>query len=383
MIEISFAVLSPVDVFLKEKMDLKSAYEIDFGDTLHFSPSNAVLEQLMYGDDSACIDIYNKLSGVDGIAEVLRFGLDSAVYENFVSEDETYYTTANLLVYSNELQEKVNFKLISGELETGESEYATVLVDEKVALELPVGTVKELELGEGKKMLCKVTGILDSDSAIPVIMNYGSNPSMGVLGIFPYDEDVADSKFIVLYGDTDSIIDEEMGASFIICPEKQTDIAWLSERLQNSVGIYGTVQTTDKIISYALKNILTENAWYMFMFVLLTLIAVFGYGGYLFLMIRQRQTEFGLFYILGTTRIKMIKTIFLSGLCVLTAAFVIASIAKMWFLNNVLGIGVLKGGFFSLVFCALLLLMVLMFSVLAGFKQYIKNEEAEIFKGGD
>ena len=75
---------------------------------------------------------------------------------------------------------------------------------------------------------------------------------------------------------------------------------------------------------------LEENAWYVLAFALLTLIAVFGYGGYLYLMIAQKKNEFAVFYILGMTRKKMIAVIFSSGAILLAVSFGIAVLSYPW-----------------------------------------------------
>ena len=55
-------------------------------------------------------------------------------------------------------------------------------MSESLENELPVGTVTEIEIYKNqKKLVCEVMGVLDHDSAIPVVMNYADVPELGHL----------------------------------------------------------------------------------------------------------------------------------------------------------------------------------------------------------
>ena len=179
---------------------------------------------------------------------------------------------------------------------------------------------------------------------------------------------------------TDALFD--LGAKFLILPENGCDRQTLKERLEKNIGDYGYIKEADEILKNSYIHMLENNAKYVVAFVMITAIAVFGYGGYLYLMIIQHQKEFGVFYILGMSRKKMISVIFISGMLLLLTAFIIASLSMHAFMEKILGIYNYETGIFSYVFCAVIMGVILLTSVFVGFGQSKKLAEVTIYNGG-
>lgn len=384
MIGFSFAVLNPIDAFIQKKNALNHVYKLDIDDAIHFSKSNAVYEQEKHDDFSSSDKIYNKICETEGVDNVLRFRLANGIYETETIDpntNEAKLESANLFIYSEETLQNVNIKLSSGKIEKNVHDDIPILVDSSLADIMPIGTKKEFRIGTTDKRLdCVVTGIIKENSVLPIIMNYGSTPELGVFGAFP--DEVKGYSFIIVYGNDDLLSDIGWESNFLICTKKGEREEIVSKRLEETVGNYGTVNTNRRIFFLSFKEILKENAWNILTFVLLSLIAVFGFGGYLFLMIKQKQTEFAVFYILGMTRKRMTVTIFLSGVIMLVVAFIVASFTTPQFIGDILRIKQSPPGFFSYVFCGAVLMMILMFSVLAGFRLSGRLEEIAIYHGG-
>lgn len=385
MIGFSFAVLNPIDAFIQKKNTLNHVYKFDIDDTIHFSKSNAVYEQERHDDFSSSDEIYKKICETEGVDSVLRFRLANGIYETETIDPNTgeaKLASSNLLIYSKETLQNVNIHLSSGKIEKNVRDYIPILVDSSLADAMPIGTKKEFQIGmTDKRINCIVTGIIKEKSVLPVIGNYGSIPDLGVFAAFP--DELKGYSFIIVYGDDDLLSEIGWESNFLICTKKGEREEIVSKRIEEAVGNYGTVNTNRRIFFLSFGQMLKENSWNVLTFALLSLIAVFGFGGYLFLMIKQKQVEFSVFYILGMTRKKMTFTIFLSGVIMLVIAFVVASFTTPQFVGDILQIKQSPPGFFSYAFCGAVLMIILLFSVLAGFRLSGQLEEIAIYKGGD
>ena len=137
------------------------------------------------------------------------------------------------------------------------------------------------------------------------------------------------------------------------------------------------------ILKNSFMNMLRENAKYIIAFVMIAAIAVFGYGGYMYLMIVQHQKEFGIFYILGMSRKKMISVIFFSGLLLLVIAFLITFFSINVVMEKVFGLYNYQTGIFSYIFCAVIMGLILLTSVFVGFGQSKKLAEIAVYNGNE
>ena len=278
-------------------------------------------------------------------------------------ENGTYMQTdgklgsANLVLYSSEMLDVIQLNTESAVLKNVSEGYVPILVIDSMAEDLPVGTKTEINLAfdDTIKIPCEVVGILQEDSAVPVVFSYGDIMELGDMAV--PSKDLSEYRFIVFGKAMDELFARLTNVNFLIEPEKHVSGENLATSLQSK----------------------------MLAFALLTLIAVFGYGGYLCLMIAQKKNEFAVFYILGMTRKKMIAVIFSSGAILLAVSFGIAALLYPWFTKTILKIQESYGyiGIFSYGFSASVLLFILLLSVWMGFRRTGKQAEIELLKGGD
>lgn len=383
MIELSFVVLNPVDSFLADRANVTQAYTIDFNEVIHFSENNAMMSADIRGQEMPIDIIYQRIKETDGVKNILCFGFCNGLYTYRNPEvEENEQSNANLIVYSEEMMDAISLQLKEGEKKQATDGRMPILVSESLENELPVGTVTEIEIYKNqKKLVCEVMGVLDHDSAIPVVMNYADVPELGHLAVFP--EEYPQDGFIVFYSGTDAIMEEVMGANFLIEHDDSVSTHELVDTLQARLQNYGTVSTLQTIVSRSFYRVIEQYAWYMMAFLLLTVIAVFGYGGYMYLMIRQKRQEFAVFYILGMTRRRMSGVLFFSGALLLVAAFGIATALYPWFARTVLKLQTKHAGIFSYGFSAVLLLLILVVSIVSGFRQSRRQAEIEVLRSGD
>ena len=86
---------------------------------------------------------------------------------------------------------------------------------------------------------------------------------------------------------------------------------------------------------------------------------------------------------MGLTRRKLAAIIFAIGAAVLALAFLISGLLTPWFMKNVLYLEKTEPGAFSWLFCGGLLLLILLASVLAGFRQSKKLAEITLYQEAD
>lgn len=381
MLEMSFVVLQPIDSYLMEKKQVKAAYTLDFDSMVHFSKNNSIYAQEMAGNGTAAKEIYELLRESDGVKKVDRCAFENGTY----MQTDGKLGSANLVLYSSEMLDVIQLNTESAVLKNVSEGYVPILVSDSMAEELPVGTKTEINLAfdDTIKIPCEVVGILQEDSAVPVVFSYGDIMELGDMAV--PSKDLSEYRFIVFGKAMDELFARLTNVNFLIEPEKHVSGENLATSLQSKMRNYGTLNTYRTIAAGAFKNMLEENAWYVLAFALLTLIAVFGYGGYLCLMIAQKKNEFAVFYILGMTRKKMIAVIFSSGAILLAVSFGIAALLYPWFTKTILKIQESYGyiGIFSYGFSASVLLFILLLSVWMGFRRTGKQAEIELLKGGD
>ena len=386
MLIFAFTVLNPIDEFLQKKQKIVNSYDIDFDEALHFNMGNFVYEYQWqhYGENSLTDDIYEKIIETEGVGLVFQSGTATINYNTNKTDDagSAVYSNALSFLYNDEMAHNVNFKLKSGKISYDVDGGIPILVSEILERELPVGTQTEVFDMDGKAVKCVVTGVLKKNEALPLINSYGSSESLGTLGVIP--ENSGCNRYMVMYDlKKDMDFEVDLGAKFIVLPESGYDRQKLKEGLEENVGNYGYVEETDLILKNSFMNMLRENAKYIIAFVMIAAIAVFGYGGYMYLMIVQHQKEFGIFYILGMSRKKMISVIFFSGLLLLVIAFLITFFSINVVMEKVFGLYNYQTGIFSYIFCAVIMGLILLTSVFVGFGQSKKLAEIAVYNGNE
>lgn len=385
MMLFSAAVLLPIDAFNQFDRGLHQSLPVDFSSTLLFNPSNAL--QLSAGSGDTTPQIAGSLAQRPDVAQVLQFGQDVASFPlsgQAVDPEtgEVVEETGNFLLYSSAMAQTCQLSFSEGGWVTDGNGYCPIVVSASMAQILPVGTQVDLWLQSNQATVpCTVTGILDERCVIPVIQSYGSWPDLNVLGI--RQSDFSQYKFIIAQENPAYFDNFTWKSNAIIIPADGADVQGLQEELAAELDTLGTVVPLAQVEDQAFEQVLSDNRFFLFAFCLLSLIAIFGYGGYLFLRVRQQREKFAVFSILGMTRGRMIGLNTLAGSLILLLAFGVSWLTAPWFLRQVLGIQQLQIGLTSIGYCGALLVFVLIFSSLAGFFQARRCTVIEQYRGGD
>lgn len=376
MLELSFIVLNPLNDFYRNKQEIENCYSVNADKLIHVNSTVSLVEQSSKDNVDTSELLYNIIKNTKGVGEILRFGIDGTLLE---IDDEKI--NAKVFFYSREMFENTNIELSAGQIKSNESDVIPVLISDSMKYDLEIGSIIDIETTASLSLKCKVVGIISSESALPAIKNYGSFPELESLAVI--SKEVSKEKYIVVYDASEDIITREMNNNFVVIPEKGENITALVKRLQENISNYGTVQEYKEISTQALKNTIIENGFCVLCFFLLNLIALFGYGGYLYLMIRQKQKELSIFNILGMTRFKMMLIVFISNIMLLSIAFLISINIYPWFAVNIMKVGVLKPGAFIYIGCCIYLLAIMLFSIIVACKKTQSGAVINRFKEGD
>lgn len=215
MLEMSFVVLKPVDSYLMEKKQVKAAYTLDFDSMVHFSKNNSIYAQEMAGNGTAAKEIYELLRESDGVKKVDRCAFENGTY----MQTDGKLGSANLVLYSSEMLDVIQLNTESAVLKNVSEGYVPILVSDSMAEELPVGTKTEINLAfdDTIKIPCEVVGILQEDSAVPVVFSYGDIMELGDMAV--PSKDLSEYRFIVFGKAMDELFARLTNVNFLIEPE--------------------------------------------------------------------------------------------------------------------------------------------------------------------
>ena len=394
MFVLSMVVFSPVDAFLQFAQEIKGAYAaVDDSRTLFFNPNEAVYNAYTNEIDpesAGFVDAAAKdalaSAGIDGPMRMALYpAYIDAGTENEPEEDsQDQPAVRNLLVYSAEMLEATG--LFSGESapSSGQSGAVPILISPSIADLVPLGSETTVTLRDGDTGIpCVVAGVLSEEAVLPACHGFGSFPTLSCFGTKLSDYPGTD--FIVMGYDPAYFPEIQWESSFLVPLEENADVAATVQALNAQVGAWGSFATMGELEKVAFSRVFVNNSMAILEFLLLSLLAFFGYGGYLFLMTFQRQQEFSVFFLLGMTRRKMLVLNCVFGCVNLLIALLIAYVSYPWF-RQLLGSGSAAPatvGVVGLSYCFLLLLLALIFSFLSTFHRFGNVSTIFLLQGGD
>ena len=394
MFVLSMVVFSPVDAFLQFAWEIKGAYAaVDDSRTLFFNPNEAVYYNgtgIIDPESAGFVDAAAKDALASaGIAGPMRMALCPAYIdagtENEPEEDsQDQPAVRNLLVYSAEMLEATG--LFSGEGAPSPEQRGAVpiLISPSLAGLIPLGSETTVTLRDGDTGIpCVVAGVLSEEAVLPACHGFGSFPTLSCFGTKLSDYPGTD--FIVMGYDPAYFPEIQWESSFLVPLEENADVAATVQALNAQVGAWGSFATMGELEKVAFSRVFVNNSMAILEFLLLSLLAFFGYGGYLFLMTFQRQQEFSVFFLLGMTRRKMLVLNCVFGCVNLLIALLIAYASYPWF-RQLLGSGssaTATVGVVGLSYCFGLLLLALIFSFLSAFHRFGNVSTIFLLQGGD
>lgn len=144
MVVFAFSVLNPIDTFQAQSNQLRESYQLDFDNTLHFASGNAIIQSEWEGNHSYQDTLYEMISSVPQVDHVIRCYYDDVSFYSGVNQEKPIRSSANLIVYSEEMAQVVDLKLSAGSFSSDAESRLPILVSSSLADQFPVGTQKEI-----------------------------------------------------------------------------------------------------------------------------------------------------------------------------------------------------------------------------------------------
>ena len=368
-------VLLPFESFYTTTKQIDSAFGLDLTRTVFFNPSGALQSEYFY--EGYAPNIHEAIESVAGTKAIIKTKINTIFFEDGQSK---YNITG--VIYSKEAVDHIAVlnKYSSYFRQPDRDQYIPVLANSAAAKILPVGSTQQFIFGNGEiEVTAKIVGIYD-EALIPAFSKYGSFAELNAIVI---DNDAQSTPYFLFeWPDTDSL---QWDYSSLIIPEEDVAVSeWMDSFSLDIPNNWGSFLDLSQLIKSSWENTLASQTGKLWNFFLLTLVAFFSYGGYLYLSAYQGQTVLSIYLILGATRRKILSLFILkSGMMCLVA------ILLGWFLTPYVASFVFYIetthviGMFGTLCCTVLFCFTIICSAIAGFSQYKKASTIAIYKRGE
>ncbi len=377
-------ITQPVQTFLNARRQIRDVIPLDYESTLHFDPSYSLLFSSMGFTEERSYhpEVHEAIRNCDGVRAVLE------MYSGGASCQEGGGTfNFQMYLYSQSFASYIPPWPEAGRNAEGTEGRLPVMVSPAAADMLPVGTAFDLEMVltsyEDVKELsvpCVAAGILSPERALP---RAGvDNKSLGAIGLAP--EYWQDAPLVAAVYDPAFFGEIPWDYPAIIVPEKDADRDALRARLGEALGTWGEVRDLAQIERNVLASTLSESLPEQLKFLLLALIAIFGYGAYLFLAIRQRERQFAVFYIAGMTKKRMFTLNMLFNVVLYLLAAAVGWVLTPWVAKSFVHVESYTGaGLLGTLCTGGLFLVTLLMSLTASFIQNRNAAAITLYHKGD
>ncbi|MBO4888599.1 MAG: hypothetical protein J5589_09850 [Firmicutes bacterium] len=282
--------------YFQERLQMDRCYRIDYSRTVYFTPNmNLVMDEM--GDLRA--DVYKKICFAAEGEKICRFADVLAKYEQSGTKN------CKLLIYDH-MDEILSLSLQKG-IVTREEGKHYVVVTAGIGKDYPVGSEIEITFGNpgstyDHKVRCIVSGILRENCAIPIPRG---DRFVTLIASDALEELTSGQERYeaILSFDLGDEFDEEIRWEpiYLIPLKPETGFEEIRQKIEAQAGTYGTVLNMKEMMNTIFTAMIADNSGFIFLLVLYTLVALFGYGGYVFLTIETKKNVFRELYLLGAT----------------------------------------------------------------------------------
>lgn len=365
-------VLIPYEAEIQLSKGIESTFKIDNKNLIHFNPDASYFNADELWIHNFTQNLY-KNEKINDIFQIHKTYTEFNLNKNIIRSNFLVYSTSLFNISDIDL----SIGVFTNDLGT-EKNVLPVIISNSLANEMPVGSKFNATMPNSKEEItCKVTGIMKPNATFLAINEYGSFPSLYIFG-----------------GQTNSI-----NSDFIITayqPFLSNVIKWdsptiiasddadnLNDELNEMYNDYGRFATYTDIKNISMEQVRQNNQYSSLLLILFIPIVIFGYGGYVYITLTKRKKEFGIFYILGLSRRKMITLNFIIGVIVLTLAVCTGTIFSPLILNNLFK--TLFNGYTTINYVLIILLFttIYLISIIIGFVQTIHVSSITLYREVD
>ena len=302
--------------------------------------------KVVYGGNTERMIYYTDVSTVIGYAEVGELVPVSQVLSE--QERERIYQSAlvyghindsqfpeidsmvNILVYSDDLLEDAVFRLSGGE-KPELKDKQRILVSEALAELYPVGSETPLTLrgmDDSETVRYEVAGVLDEIGAIAYIsQGGGAYDTINTLGL---DMQSWKNGLFIVTGVNEEVMGEPAwnhSAAFLL--QEGADVDSVVDQINREHSVQGRACSYREMYKDTIRNKVIHDLVQkeMLILILLSVVLVFGFCGYLMINLQQKSRTFAVLYMCGLSRGKACVINALSVLCIIVPAMTVGLIS--------------------------------------------------------
>lgn len=296
----------PFNSYFQSKAIVEKDSPFDFDNDTVFFGSDSLSDAFMTGNAEV---MNNLLQRIEEKYDVFYMYEGVSTFEN---DDNVIVSTLN--VYSEELYNSIDFDLVDNnlretQLQDGE---IPIYISQNLTNLYSIGDTVQIKSYQHKdnEFPCRVVGILKNNTTV---ITLGSDE-----GIFTHR--ISESEnFIAARYHQDYFRDSTLYPLFVITNTGNDTL----EEIEEQVGNYGQVQTIKELYDNAFEMILSSDEWEILILFLLTIVIIFGYGGYLIVNNMQKRKLCSIFYICGMSLGKVMAVHITAGLLLFAPGIIV------------------------------------------------------------
>ncbi len=304
----------PLVTFFRERIQMDQCYQINYQRMLLFAGNDQFLMDTTNKFRTEAFDVMKRCAGAENVHRIAR---------SYVEYKDSSLKSTRLIIY-DQMDDIISLSLRKGKAVHEEGTHY-IIVSSEIGKQYPIGSEIEIEFPDfNRSFSCIVSGILKKDAIIPGTGDFSSFTL--ILGT-----DISDYKSVIISFDLGDEIKENLSWEqncLISIPSGIDADEMIDQLYKEQLGLYGGVNKMNESLTASLKATIRDNAPFVFQLVLYALVAIFGYGGYIFLTIETKKKVFQELHLLGTTGNRIFSLYFISNFILLLIACVIGMLGK-------------------------------------------------------
>ena len=237
-----------------------------------------------------------------------------------------------LILVSEDMYNSLNFELKKGELVNTQDEYLPVVISSHLANRYNIGDVMSCTINSSMTVLCKVSGILKSNSIlVDVNKQEGSELTVDAVGfnMAKYNDD-----FVIAVTSSKMEISEEKVDAALFAFSQGTNIDRIIDELNETYINKYSFYSFNTLRNNTIKSSISDMDWRIVLLFLFSIVVVFNFIGYIVINTRQKQKILSIMNICGLSFRKSLVLNIVSLMIIVIPALLIGLIFSPFILIN-------------------------------------------------
>lgn len=366
----AIGIIQPMERYIHQIIGLERVYTWDMAKTFYINPGESVGSAQAIHQDIGQAEWQEKLSQTQGVLDV---GASAICFGTYQPSGGLLTNPININIIVNSENQK---QYIDLDLKEGT---AGVVISSEMEEMYPVGSTIDLCLVEQNiEKTYTVTGILKPRGVVPLIAPHGTEAEMEAFAAFV--DEYPDSRFVMIH---DDLLLEELKNErnyWIVTTDGKEPV---KDAILEAISGLGAVRTIGDAFSEVVGLILRRNTRLLFAFVQFLLIAVFGLGGYTYLLHQRRQRDFSVLLLCGATKRSISSYLFVAHVLLILISTWLGWLLEPKVIQRFLIQEQRQASWLGLVVCMALFVVILIFSEAYSYLRIRKLSVADLYRKGD